>query len=218
MMNTDLSLISKLYKCHDGKLYSIVPENCNVLATNTITVDGVMLSPVTRLLNSDEKLRIPEILWMLVYGVIPGASTVDYVDPDKGDIIDNLCLRDKESSNVLSESTVTGLSGIMFDVSNSAYFYLRNGKMVLDSVNKDWRITLNYRLSKLTRWLRPAAPFANTPADVWEYISKVPQGMRSGAIEDNIPTVTSTVTVIDEPKVALFYTDKEEDLNVCIKP
>jgi hypothetical protein len=144
---------------------------------------------------------------MLHNGAVDDSQVVKYTDFSAGDKIGNLYLDYKEERSVLSESTNTGLTGIYYDVTNSVYYYSRMKKRILDSVNSDWRVTLNYRLKLLqSKWLRPAVPYANTPSDVWDYICQVSAGYHKGAIEE-IAIVPTNVRKSVLPKVAYFYTD-----------
>jgi hypothetical protein len=83
---------------------------------------------------------------------------------------------------------------------------IRQHKRIIDSVNKDWRVTLNYRLKSLdSKWLRPACPYDNTPSDVWKYVCSVDAGYHTGSIDDiNTSNDKVMCNSVNRPKLALF--------------
>ena len=146
-------------------------------------------------------------MWILHYGELYSDQVVEMVDPLKGVRISNLYIRNKEGSNILSESNITGLSGIEYDSVNNVYYMVRQHKRIIDSMNSDWRVTLNYRLKSLnSKWLRPAMSYDNTPLDVWNYVCRVDAGYHTGSIEDisGSSLKNTTSNIVNNPKLALF--------------
>jgi hypothetical protein len=120
----------------------------------------------------------------------------------------SMCITSSEAimSNILSEDNFTGLVGIHYDPYNSVFYMVRQHKKIIDSVNSDWRITLNYRLKSLdSKWLRPATPYDNTPSDVWDYVCTVDVGYHIGSIDDiNINKEQVLCNIVNRPRLALF--------------
>lgn len=160
------------------------------------------------ILLDNQYLQPKDIIWVLVYGSIPETSVVEYINVALGDVISNLKLRDKMySANILSETTNTGLTGIVLH-KDGLYYAVRNNNRILDSSNSDWRNTLNYRLGtmlKSSKWFRPIQPLDSTPEDVWEYVSKVCAGYHIGSIESVVVNESAKINEHYNPKVALFY-------------
>lgn len=157
---------------------------------------------------NNQYLHIKDIMWVLLHGDIPETSVVEYIKESLGDVINNLRLRDKMySANILSETTNTGLTGIVLH-KDGLYYAVRNNIRILDSVDSNWRNTLNYRLGtmlKSSKWFRPIQPLDNTPEDVWEYVSKVCAGYHIGSIESVVVNESAKPIEHYNPKVALFY-------------
>jgi hypothetical protein len=207
----NISVLHETYLYHQDVLYKVSS------ARTSIGINGTTYQLASRSykdfhgqrqLELEHRLYpVKDIIWMLHHGEIDDSQTVKYVDASVGNVLSNLYLDHKEERSVLSEHTSTGLTGIYYDAANGVYYYARMKKRILDSVNSDWRVTLNYRLKLLqSKWLRPAVPYANTPSDVWEYVSRVEAGYHKGTIEDlpNIPAKPRKSTL---PRVAYFYTN-----------
>lgn len=206
--------VKSMFTYHEDILYKVSDS------ASSVCVNGMMCQPASRSIKHmygttylevcNKHFQIKDIVWMLHNGEIDESQMVDYIDPQLGAIISNLCIRPRYKDNILSETTNSGLSSIHFDSVNKVYYWAIRKKRVTASESSDWRITLNHKLTMTHKWLKPSMPYSNTPKEVWEYLSQLEPGYHKGAIEPNLVKIQHKPKS-KNPKLAYFKADPAYD-------